>query len=304
MRKNQPSGLTGCSSLTGELPGQPVGPAYFHGEKVSVSFGRLEPNYWDLPRDRRTRLVFTFSDALARIESNWDGINSDAPCILGPHQLCIIPPELEATLDWGLRSELVVLYVESAAFQEGVSLPGTLISKDFRPLARRDPLLAQLAQIFLTLWRQSVPPEPEFVEGIGLALASRTLAQCCSLGESNPSARSGLPRDTVNEIINYIDAHLGDAILVEDLARLAGLSPDHFARRFKITVGMGPKQFVLRRRMEKVRELLGTGRYNVTEAGRAVGFHDPSHLNRCFRNMLGCSPMTVRKAALPSSGDN
>jgi AraC family transcriptional regulator len=304
MRNNQPSGPTGCSSPPGEPPSPPVGPAYFHGEKISVCFGRLEPSYWVLPRDPRTRLVFTFSEALGRIESNWPNIFGDTSRILGPHQLCIVPPEQEATLDWLQRAELVVLSVEATAFAEGAFLPDTLMSEDFRPLARRDPFLAHLAQMFVTLCRQSAQPAPEFVEGIGLALASQTLKQCFSLGESNPSARSGLPPDTVSQIINYIDAHLRDTILVEDLARLAGLSPDHFARRFKITFGMGPKQFVLRRQMEKVRELLGTGRYNVTEAGREVGFHDPSHLNRCFRNIHGCSPIMVRKAALLSPGNN
>ncbi len=58
--------------------------------------------------------------------------------------------------------------------------------------------------------------------------------------------------------------------------------------------------FVLKRRMERVHELLGTGKFNVTEAGREAGFHDLSHLNRCFRKVFGCSPKAVLKTALAS----
>ena len=46
-----------------------------------------------------------------------------------------------------------------------------------------------------------------------------------------------------------------------------------------------------------VGELLESGKYNVAEAAREVGFNDLSHLNRCFRKILGWSPKTALKAA-------
>ena len=104
----------------------------------------------------------------------------------------------------------------------------------------------------------------------------------------------------VSQLTEYVDGHLSERILVTDLAGHAGLSPDHFARRFKITTEMSPREFVLTRKVEKVRELLRTGRYNVTEAGREVGFHDLSHLNRCFRNLYGCSPKKALNSVLAS----
>ncbi len=291
-------------SVPGKPCGQPYGLPYFHGEKISVSFGRLEPGMWDEYSSRRVRIVFTFDHVFGLIEPRWDGTYCGPSWYMKPHQFCIIPPGLETNLDWVQRAELVILYVEPTAFGECELLPWNLISGDFRVFARRDPYLAHLAQIFFILCRQSDLPEPDFVGGIGMALASRTIAQYFSPDESRTKVRSGLPLDTVTQVTTYIDAHLSDAILASDLARRVGLSPDHFARRFKITAKMSPKQFMLRRRMEKVRELLGTGKYNVTQAGREVGFHDPSHLNRCFRNVFGRSPMAVLKGALQAPGDN
>ena len=280
--------------------GQPYGLPFFHGEKVSVTFGLLGSSYWYEHSSNRTRLIFTFNNSLGRLEATSPLAARDPLWYMGPHEFCIIPPQLETTLDWVRRAELVVLYVKEPIFGNPDPLPHDLLVDDFRPLARRDLCLSHLAQMFLSLCRQSARPEPDFVEGIGIALASRTVAQYFSPSEPSRKSRSGLPLDTVNQLTEYVDAHLGDPTLVKDMAGKAGLSPDHFARRFKITAEMSPKQHVLKRRVEKVGELLRTGRFNVTEAAREVGFHDLSHLNRCFRNYYGYSPKTVLNTGLPT----
>jgi len=295
---------TGWDSLPGEPWQQPYGLPHFRGEKVSVSCGRLGPSYWYEHTHDLVRLIFTFNHGQGLIETT-QGYRCRIPtAFLHPHHVFVIPPGLETTLDWLNRAEVVILYVESNVFGAREGFQPSLMVRDFRPLARSDPYLAQLAQMILGLHRQSDRPEPEFVEGLGMALASRTLKQCLSCTESGLKSRPGLPPAVVSQVTSYIDAHLDDVIPVGDLARKFGLSPDHFARRLKISVKMSPKQFMLRRRMEKVRELLSTGNYNVTQAGQEVGFFDPSHLNRCFRNVFGYSPMTVLRAALLAPGDN
>lgn len=295
---------TGWDSLPGDPWDQPYGLPFFRGEKVSVSSGRLAPSYWYEHTHDLVRLIFTFNHAQGLIETTRGDSCRIPTAFLDPHHVFIISPGLETTLHWQNRAEVVILYIEPNAFGVREDFQPSLIGRDFRPLARNDPYLAQLAQMFLGLHRLADRPEPEFVEGIGMALASRTLQQCFSRSEPGPKSRSGLPPATVDQVTSYVDDHLSDVIPVRDLARKFGLSPDHFARRLKISVKMSPKQFMLRRRMEKVRELLSSGNYNVTQAGQEVGFDDPSHLNRCFRNVYGYSPMAVLKAALLAPGDN
>jgi len=295
MEQSEP---TVCPFEEGDPSLHPYNLPFFRGEKVSVSYGRLKPSFWDEHCSSRVRFVFTFNSAFGLIETIWYGFYRDSAWHMGPDELCIIPPYVDTTLDWVNEAELLVLYVALDAFEEREPLKNDLIRKDFRSLAQGDRCLAYLAQIFLTSCRQLDQPEPAYVEGIGIALAARTLKQCLLTGESSPKSRLGLPLDTVNQVTQYVDAHLSDPIFARDLARQVGLSPDHFARRFKIATGMGPKHFVLKHRMEKVHGLLLTGKYNVTEAAREVGFYDLSHLNRCFRNIFGCSPKAVVKTAL------
>lgn len=283
--------------------GRPYGLPFFPGKRVDVSYGQLDRSYWYEHSSRRFRIVFTFGNVLGLMETTYGSVIRDPAWYLEPHQFCIIPPDLLTTLDWVRKGPLVVLSVEPSLFADGAVFPFQLTVRDFQSLARRDPCLSQLAYLFLTLCRQPEPPEPDFVEGIGIALASRTLAQCFSPRRSNGTRRSGLPPDMVEKITKYVDAHLAAPILARDLAGLAGLSPDHFARRFKIATEMSPKQFVLRRRVEKVDDLLRSGKYNVTEAAREVGFNDLSHLNRCFRNFFGRSPKTAINTVLAADID-
>lgn len=304
MLTNDQSEPTGWDFVPGDPSDSPYGLPYVHGERVSVSFGRLEPGIWEEYSCRRVRLVFTFDDAFGRVDPLWNGCYTGPSWHMDPHQFCFIPPELETNLDWAHSAELVILYVESTAFGKGELLPWNLMPKDSRVLARRDHHFAHLIRMFFDLCHQSDRPDPEFVEGIGTALAFRIIAQFRSLRETAPSVRSGLPPDIVNRVRSYIDAHLSEAITLGDLAQVAGLSPDHFARRFKSSTGKSPMRLVLWRRMEKVRELLHTRNFNVTEAGREVGFYDPGHLSRRFRGIFGYPPKAVMKAALTAPGNN
>ncbi len=135
---------------------------------------------------------------------------------------------------------------------------------------------------------------------MGLALGTRALQQAFLTEAPTEKPRPGFPADAITKLDNYIDAHVAEAIRAKDLARQVSLSADHFARRFKISTDFGPKQYVLKRKVEKVRELLESEKYNVSQAAEQVGFHDLSHLNRCFRKFYGRSPKTFLKRVLPT----
>ena len=301
---NDPSQPTGWNSLPGDPSDRPYGLPLFRGERVSVSVGRLGRSYWHEHTFEGVRIVVTFKEAAGLIEPTQGDHCWIPSAFLAPHQFCIIPAGLETTLDWLARAEFAVIYVEPDVFGDPEAFPSAPIVRDYLPLVRCDPCFAHLIQMFLALCHQAERPAPEFVEGIGMALASRTLAQLRYPSQPGPTPRSGLPPDTVNRIANYVEAHLEGTIRTRDLARHIGLSPDHFARRFKITAKVSPKQFVLRRRMEKVHVLLESGNFNVTQAGEKIGMVDPGHLSRRFRQVFGYPPMMVIKAALAAPGNN
>ena len=92
----------------------------------------------------------------------------------------------------------------------------------------------------------------------------------------------------------YVGDHLDGRIALAELAAAAGLSPFHFLRAFKRSVGLTPGQYVLDRRMERARTLLKSGAMSVAEVGLCVGFAHASHFTRAFRRSAGVSPSVFR----------
>ncbi|WP_454825749.1 helix-turn-helix transcriptional regulator [Paraburkholderia xenovorans] len=99
----------------------------------------------------------------------------------------------------------------------------------------------------------------------------------------------------IRAIQSYIDERLSQPIALSDLAGAAGLSPFHFLRAFKGSLGVTPGQYLLDCRMERARLLLKNGNLSITEVGIRVGFDDLSHFSRAFRRAVGTAPLMFRK---------
>lgn len=280
----------------------PYGLPFYPGEKVSVSLGWSNPRMWSEHSHPRLRLIFTFHNGSAKIETALDGIPREWSLLLGPKQLCVIPQEIETTMEWVEPAELVILYVDPGSFDVGDPDRFGCIAQNFQAIALSDSRFDLFTQELWRLCRQPQPPEWGIAQGLGLALATVVMTHAHGLIATKVRQRLELPRDALEKITEYIDARLIDGrISARDLAKQVSLSPDHFARRFKISVGMSPMQFVLKRRVEKAHKLLATGKYNVTEAAEEVGFYDLSHMNRCFRKFFGCSPKAVKNDSATDS---
>ncbi|MBX3190647.1 MAG: helix-turn-helix transcriptional regulator [Labilithrix sp.] len=88
---------------------------------------------------------------------------------------------------------------------------------------------------------------------------------------------------------------LGDALTLDELARIAGMSPFHFLRVFKATYGTTPGRFVTEARVDRARELLARGS-SVTQASAAVGFASLGSFSVAFRRRFGQSPRELQRS--------
>jgi len=106
--------------------------------------------------------------------------------------------------------------------------------------------------------------------------------------------RGGLAPRVLRRVKEYIDARVDERISVEALAALANLSVCYFVRAFKRSVGVTPHDYVIRRRVERARELLSDTDLSLSEIALAAGFADQSHCARRFRQHVGMSPRAYR----------
>ncbi|MFF1460393.1 helix-turn-helix domain-containing protein [Streptomyces sp. NPDC058330] len=88
---------------------------------------------------------------------------------------------------------------------------------------------------------------------------------------------------------------------VPALARIAHVSPAHFARTFRATFGEAPHRYLQRRRVERAMFLLRESDRSVTDICYEVGFNSTGTFSRTFRDIVGRSPRTYRREAAPTN---
>ncbi|MBM3405223.1 MAG: AraC family transcriptional regulator [Bacteroidetes bacterium] len=103
-------------------------------------------------------------------------------------------------------------------------------------------------------------------------------------------------RSRINRVMDYIEAHMGEAHTLEHLASIANFSKFHFHRIFLAMTGETPFQFLTRIRIEKAANML---KYNparpVSEIADICGFSGLALFSRTFRQYFGLSPTNYRK---------
>jgi AraC family transcriptional regulator len=112
---------------------------------------------------------------------------------------------------------------------------------------------------------------------------------------ANGCARGGLAAWQMARVVAYIDSNLHRTIHIRDLSAVARRSPAHFSRRFKLAVGEPPHAYIVRRRLERARQLMMSSAGPLSEIALDVGFSDQAHLCRLFRQAFGQSPASWRR---------
>ena len=93
---------------------------------------------------------------------------------------------------------------------------------------------------------------------------------------------------------DYIDAHVGGPLTVEDLAAVAELPMARFLERFKASFGTTPWQYVLRFRLARGQHRLRNSPASIADIASALGFSSPSHFATAFSRLMGVSPAHYR----------
>ena len=83
-------------------------------------------------------------------------------------------------------------------------------------------------------------------------------------------------------------------IKLADLAQLLDMSPFHFSRLFKRSIGMTPHQYLSQQRVERAKQLLKKSDRLIIDIALECGFSSHSHLSKQFRQITGITPKAYR----------
>ncbi|MGV1789043.1 AraC family transcriptional regulator [Rhizobium sp. A37_96] len=88
---------------------------------------------------------------------------------------------------------------------------------------------------------------------------------------------------------DYLEAHVMRGVRSQELERITGLDRFALARHFRAAFATSPHRFLLMRRLQQAKTLIGEGE-SIAEVAAATGFADQSHLTRHFKKAFGIPP--------------
>lgn len=117
------------------------------------------------------------------------------------------------------------------------------------------------------------------------------------LGRVESAGAGKLGSPLLTRLADYIDSKIDGHISLTELARLADMPVDTFARHFKAQTGMAPYAFVIERRVRRAESLLRDGNMPISLMALELGFSSQSHFTSTFRRITGTTPSAYRQQA-------
>lgn len=198
------------------------------------------------------------------------------------HRLAIVPSRQPHSLDATASSYGCVVLLEPET-REGRALTERYLEHGIASIDA--PYLAELIPSIFEAWQAR--PDPAVVTSAIWAIV-RALT-----GGVEPSIITD-PR--IERAVAFINAHIGEAPTLQEVAREANLSPSRFRHLFVEQTGMALRPYMLWRRFLRVWELLMEGG-SLSAAAHAAGFADSAHLSRTSKRMFGLPPSAIQIAS-------
>jgi AraC-like DNA-binding protein len=154
-------------------------------------------------------------------------------------------------------------------------------------------MITRLSQALALAERLDDAP-PEVLHHVRAALEACATRESGRIGD-DPVGCAGLSR-RCELLAKHLLSRIDPVVTQREVARHCGLSRSHFSRAFKHTTGLSPREWQVRSRLDRVKELLADPARSIAEVAIHCGFSDQSHLTRVFQEREGVTPARWRRA--------
>lgn len=126
-----------------------------------------------------------------------------------------------------------------------------------------------------------------------LVLLGRSFSQNMEHSEHKLFSRH---QQALKDALQYVEVHFTEELSMEQVSKVAMLSPSYFSYLFKTMTGKTFIEHLTAIRIQKAMELLRDTNQFVLEICLDVGFKNVNHFNRTFKSITGLTPLQYRKA--------
>ena len=238
-------------------------------------------------------LIILSTHSRGKLVAKTNGYQTEA--MVRPGLLTFVPAGLDQTYDFSGLTTNLVMHLSPAVFNHVTALENGLPSTGvLEPnMAFFNPAIQRLVEDYARVcceaklgWRV----ERE-------ALSNRIAVELLSFfgGRREGCRTTPLDQHEVARLADFIEAHMDSELDLALMASLLGREPFGFARAFKAATGESPHQFVIHRRLARVRAMLEAGGESLAEIAYATGFSSQSHMTATFTRHIGMPPGRYRQ---------
>jgi len=206
-------------------------------------------------------------------------------------KVAILPAQVPHKSSWAGESDFTLLMLESSFLahiaHESVNVDLVELLPTF---AKHDPIIHQIGSLLQTELESESTNSRLYVDGLTTALSAHLLSQYCTVQQTLREYQGGLPKYKLQQVIDYIQAHLAEDISLEEISNELSMSRYYFCRLFKQNMGISPYQYVIQCRIDRAKDLLLQGRNSIAEVALLVGFTSQSHFTKHFKRLVGVTP--------------
>jgi len=211
-------------------------------------------------------------------------------CMMKPGDLFLIPDGASHAARWEEAGELLVIALESDLINKVA--PEAVKGKNFELIpaqGEQDGLVTNIALAFKEELESGGRGGELYRDTLTNALVARLLRNYSATSVVDES-KGGLDKRKLKLVLDYIQTHITEEITLAQMSQIADLSPFHFSRIFKESVGVSPNRYVNQCRVEKAKRLLEQQQISISQVSAACGYSNPSYFIRQFRKIMGVTP--------------
>ncbi|QPA31443.1 ABC transporter substrate-binding protein [Thermaerobacillus caldiproteolyticus] len=107
---------------------------------------------------------------------------------------------------------------------------------------------------------------------------------------------SGESRTALESAKDYMESYFNENLTIEQLARIAKISPKYFVDLFKKTYGISAIDYLTELRINKAKQLMAQSDAKLRDIAHQVGYHDEFYFSRKFKKKVGVAPTVYMKS--------